>query len=292
MAWLTRFIFLLRAHHWTKNLFIFIPGFFAGQLLDIDNLIILAQGFLCFSLMSSAVYILNDYRDIETDRLHPKKKNRPLASGKVPVPVALVIMIVLFISAVGWAYALNPLFAYLLILYAVINIAYSFGLKNISLLDIFLLSSGFLIRTIAGGILLDVFVSEWLIIMVFLLSIFLAFAKRRDDLILAQKSGVLPRLSARQYTVEFINTCLSLISGIIIVSYIMYTISEQVIERTGHSNVYGTSFFVLAGLLRYLQITLVNNDSGSPTKVLLTDTFVQLTLLGWGLSFFLIIYKF
>jgi decaprenyl-phosphate phosphoribosyltransferase len=292
LAWLLRLFFLLRAHHWTKNLFIFIPAFFAGQLLDSKVIISLSQGFICFCLVASGVYILNDYRDIETDKLHPKKKNRPLASGKVPIPLALGLMIVLFVASVGWAYAIKPLFAGLIVLYAVINLGYSFGLKNISLLDIFLLSSGFLIRTIAGGILINVYISEWLIIMVFLLSIFLAFAKRRDDLVLAQKSGVLPRLSARQYTIEFINTCLSLISGIIIVSYIMYTVSQQVIERTGHSNMYGTSLFVLAGLLRYLQITLVNNDSGSPTRVLLTDPFVQLTLVGWVISFLLIIYVF
>ena len=241
--------------------------------------------------MSSAVYILNDYRDIDTDKLHPKKKNRPLASGKISIPVALTIMGSLFVVSLVWAYALNPSFAALILLYSVVNMAYSLGLKNLSLVDIFLVSSGFLIRTIAGGILIDVFISEWLIIMVFLLSIFLAFAKRRDDLILAQKSGVLPRMSARQYTVEFINTCLALISGVIIVSYIMYTISEQVIERTRHPHVYGTSLFVFAGLLRYLQITLVQNDSGSPTKILLTDRFVQATLIGWILSFVWIIYS-
>jgi 4-hydroxybenzoate polyprenyltransferase len=285
-----RFFYLLRAHHWVKNLFVFIPGFFAGVLLDLDLLVILSQGFVCFCLMSSAVYILNDYRDIETDRLHPKKKNRPLPSGKVSVPLALTIMSVLFVTSLIWSYALKPSFAVLILIYSLVNVAYSLGLKNLSLVDIFLVSSGFLLRTIAGGVLGEVFISEWLIIMVFLLSIFLAFAKRRDDLILAQKSGVLPRISSRQYTVEFINTCLALISGVIIVSYIMYTISEQVIERTKHPHVYGTSLFVFAGLLRYLQITLVQNDSGSPTKVLLTDRFVQATLIGWVISFVVIIY--
>lgn len=285
-----RFIFLVRAHHWVKNLFIFIPAFFAGVVFEGDVIILLIKGFVCFSLMSSAVYILNDYRDINTDKLHPKKKNRPLASGKISVPVAIGIMLLLFGVSIIWAYSIKPEFAWFIVIYAIVNIGYSLGLKNISLLDIFLVSSGFLLRTIAGGVLVDVFVSEWLIIMVFLLSIFLAFAKRRDDLILAQQSGVLPRMSVRKYTVEFINTCLSLISGVIIVSYIMYTISEPVIERTGHSHVYGTSLFVFAGLLRYLQITFVNNDSGSPTKILLTDRFLQVTLLGWVISFFLIIY--
>ena len=290
MSRIIKYIFLFRIHHWVKNLFVFIPGFFAGELLHIDLIRLLCEGFLAFCLMSSAVYILNDYRDIEADKQHPKKKNRPLPSGKVSVPFALTMMILLFVVSLAWGFILKPEFAGFLLLYAVVNISYSFGLKNISLVDIFLVSSGFLIRTIAGGVLIDVFISEWLIIMVFLLSIFLAFAKRRDELVLAIKSDLLPRLSARQYTIEFINTCLALISGVIIVAYIMYTISEQVIERTGHTHVYGTSLFVFAGLIRYLQITLVNNDSGSPTKILLTDRFIQATLLCWVLSFILIIY--
>jgi decaprenyl-phosphate phosphoribosyltransferase len=289
LAWIIRLFFVLRVHHWIKNLFIFIPGFFAGVILDIEVIIPLFKGFLCFCMMSSAIYVLNDYNDLETDRLHPKKKNRPLASGKFSVTTALIIMALLFIASITWAFIVKPQFAYFIIAYGLVNIGYSFGLKHVSLLDIFLVSSGFVLRTVSGGILADVFVSEWLIIMVFLLSIFLAFAKRRDDLVLSQKSGVLPRMSVRQYSVEFVNTCLSLISGIIVVSYIMYTVSEQVIERTGH-HLYATSIFVFAGMLRYLQITLVKNDSGSPTKILLTDRFLQIVVLGWIASFLIIIY--
>lgn len=287
-----RFFYLLRVHHWIKNSFVFIPAFFAGRLLEIEILESLAQGFLCFSLMASAIYILNDYRDIEADKVHPVKKKRPLASGKVSPALALVIMAVLFIVSLGWSYSLSDTstFAILVLVYGVINIGYSLGLKNMSLVDIFLVSSGFLIRAVAGGVLIGVVISQWLIIMVFLLSIFLAFAKRRDDLVLAQTSGTALRASVRQYNIEFINTCLALISGIIMVSYIMYTISEEVADRIDRDYLYITALFVFAGLLRYLQITLVNNDSGSPTKILLTDRFIQCTIVGFIITFLVILY--
>src|SRR5688572_8486581 len=181
-----RFIFLLRIHHWVKNGFIFIPAFFAGNLFEENHLVLLVQGFFCFCLLSSAVYIFNDYRDIETDRLHPIKKNRPLPSGKVSLPVAFTFLATFTIASLIWSYFISPDFFYLVLLFAIINLLYSFGLKNITLLDIFLISSGFLLRTVAGGVLIDVYVSHWLVIMVFLLSLFLAFGKRRDDLILAQ----------------------------------------------------------------------------------------------------------
>lgn len=285
-----RFIFLLRAHHWVKNLFIFIPAFFAGEVFAIPVMVSLIQGFACFCLMASSIYILNDLKDIESDRIHPKKKNRPLASGKVPVSLAIILAVLMSLSAVLWAFLLDRSFFYFILVYAGINVLYSLGLKKIALLDIFIVSLGFLIRILAGGVVADVFISQWLIIMVFLLALFLSFAKRRDDLVLAQKSGTEFRAVSSRYNMEFINTCLALISGVIMVSYIMYTISDEVTSRMGTDYLYITAIFVFAGLLRYLQITQVNNDSGSPTKVLLTDRFVQVTVLGWILTFFVTLY--
>jgi 4-hydroxybenzoate polyprenyltransferase len=273
-----------------KNFFVFIPAFFAGTLLHYENMLLLAQGFASFCLVASSIYILNDYRDIEVDRQHPVKKNRPLASGSVSPSVALVLMVILMGGSLVWSWFLLPNFFYLVVLYLIVNIAYSLGLKNLSLVDIFLVSSGFLIRTIAGGVLIGVFISQWLIIMVFLLSLLMAFAKRRDDLVLASESGKVLRKSSAQYTVEYINTCLSLIAGIIMVSYIMYTLSEDVRQRIGENYLYITSLFVFAGLLRYLQIALVNNDSGSPTRILLTDRFIQVVIVGWILVFIVVLY--
>lgn len=285
-----RYFYLLRLHHWPKNSFLFIPAFFASVILEWPVIILLTQGFFCFSFVASAVYIFNDYRDIPTDKLHPTKKNRPMASGKIRAQTGLAIAIALLAAGLAWGLWLDKYFGASLIAYFVINASYSLGLKNISLLDTMIVSSGFLIRTLAGGWLVNVPISQWLVIMVFLLSFFLAMAKRRDDLVLFEESKVPIRASSRKYTIEFLNTVLSLLTGVIIVSYIMYTISDEVIARLQNEHLYVTALFVLAGLIRFLQITMVERRSGSPTKIFLTDRFIQVTVASWILCFFILIY--
>lgn len=281
---------LLRLKHWVKNLFLFIPVFFAGELFYTSHLLSLLQGFLAFSLAASAIYIINDYRDIESDRLHPIKKERPLASGKVSVSTAFFIFFLLVVSAMTVAFLLDATFFYILVLYFLLNLGYTYGLKNISILDIFIVASGFLLRTLGGAVLAHVPASQWLMVMVFLLAVFLALAKRRDDILMNMDSGRILRKSTQHYNLEFANSCLTLISGVIMVAYIMYSISEEVTERLNSEFVYVTSIFVMAGIMRYLQITLVENNSGSPTKILYSDLFIRLTLIGWIVSFYLIIY--
>lgn len=285
-----RYIFLIRMHHWVKNLFIFVPLFFAGNILDMSQFILLSKGFLCFCLASSAIYIFNDLNDMEADRKHPVKKNRPIASGKISPLKAWIIMLLLGIVSIGWSFYLKPEFSYLVMLYVIINIGYSLGLKNLSLIDVFLVSTGFLIRTVSGGVLGDIFISQWLIIMVFLLALLLTFAKRRDDLILEKEKNTTRRASSKYYSLDFINICLSLIAGVIMVSYLMYTFSEEVQARVGENYLYITSLFVFAGILRYLQITLVSNKSGSPTRIFLTDRIIQFNVVGWFLAFFITLY--
>ena len=285
-----RFFFLLRVHHWPKNLFIFIPAFFAGALVDTTVFFQLIQGLICFSLVASTVYIINDYRDREKDRLHPVKKSRPLASGQVSPALALIIAGVLLVVAIPWGFMLAPYFGFSVLTYLALNILYSISLKNIAILDTLIVSSGFLIRTLAGGWLAEVAISQWLVIMVFLLSFFLATAKRRDDLILFQSGQAPLRTSSKKYTLEFINTILSVLAGVIIVSYIMYTISDDVVVRLHTPYLYVTALFVFAGLIRFLQITMVENRSGSPMRIFLTDTFIQVTIALWILCFFVVIY--
>lgn len=282
---------LIRIKHWIKNLFIFIPGFFAGVLFDFKNLELLIPGFFCFSFVASAIYIVNDYRDIEADRNHPEKRDRPLAAGTVKVPVAFFIAVLFVVIAIGVSYSISIDFFYVLLLYLIINLGYSLGLKNISILDIMLVASGFLLRTIAGGAIIDVPISSWLLIMVFLLALFMALAKRLDDFLVSEKDGVVSRKNVKNYNLNFIHSGITMIAGIITVSYIMYTISDEVMKRMQSEHLYFTAIFVVAGILRYLQITLVENKSGSPTKILLTDKFIFFTLAGWIASFFIIIYR-
>ncbi len=241
-------------------------------------------------MIASSIYIINDYRDIEADRVHPTKSKRPLASGAVSRTAGLAIFFSLVIAGFTSAMLLNDKFAFVLSIYFVLNMAYSFGLKNISILDIFIVASGFVLRVKSGGVLTNVAVSEWLMLMVFLLALFMAIAKRRDDIVLKGTTGKDMRKASKGYNMDFLNVSLALVSAVIIVAYIMYTMAPVTMLHFKTYRLYYTSIFVIAGLMRYLQITYVDNDTGSPTKILYKDRFIQITILLWILSFYVIIY--
>jgi decaprenyl-phosphate phosphoribosyltransferase len=281
---------LLRPKHWIKNTFLFIPVFFAARIGDTATLIILLGGWVAFNLVASGVYILNDYRDIETDRLHPEKSKRPLASGAVAAGAALAIMVVCMGGGMGLAWWLLPKFGFILAIYLALNLGYSLGLKNISILDVMIVAAGFVLRVKAGGALAKIDVTEWLTVMVFLLALFMAFAKRRDDLLLKIQTGADMRKAIKGYNLEFINLVLPILSAIILVSYLMYALSPEVAGRLGTDRVYYTFLFVLAGVMRYLQLVYIHNDSGSPVKLLYRDRFIQACLVAWIVSFYVIIY--
>jgi 4-hydroxybenzoate polyprenyltransferase and related prenyltransferases len=282
---------LLRPKDWAKNLFLFIPTFFAGEIFNASDLWLLIGGFFSFSFLASSIYILNDYRDIEDDRKHPEKKHRPLASGAAKPGVALVICIILLLAGVGLGVLLDPSLKYLFILsiYYLLNLGYSFGLKNVSIVDILIVAAGFVLRVKGGGVLAEVQTTGWLIIMTFLLALFMAIAKRRDDVLLKVNTGMDMRKAVKGYTLDFLNVMLGLVCAIIIVSYINYSVSSQLHLKYGH-RLYYTSLFVIAGIMRYLQITFVFNNSGSPTKILYKDRFIQATIVLWIISFYVILY--
>ena len=284
------YIKLMRPHHWIKNLFLFLPLFFGGEIFNGEMLLNTGIGFLAFSFMASCIYILNDYKDVDSDRKHPEKCNRPIASGAVSKQAAIIMFVICFLAGVGISLLLMPKFIFVLFIYFFINLGYSLGLKNISILDIIILSVGFVLRVKAGGVITSVAVSQWLVIMFFLLAFFMATAKRRDDILIKLQSGQDMRKSIKGYNLDFLNVVLSLLTAIIIVSYLIYTISPEVMEKWKTYRLYYTSLFVIAGLLRYLQITFVENNTGSPTKLLYKDRFIQVTLLLWILSFYIIIY--
>src|SRR5450755_3169629 len=286
------YIKLLRPKDWAKNLFLIVPSFFAGQFFVPSRIPHILEGFMAFCFFASSIYIINDYRDIEDDRKHPVKCRRPLASGKVKKPAAIVICIILLVMGIllGFAADHTMLFLFILGLYFFINLFYSFGLKNIAILDILILSAGFVLRVKGGAVISKVDTSEWLIIMTFLLSLFMAIAKRRDDLLLKGTTGTDMRKSMSGYNLDFLNTMLGLSSAIIIVAYINYTISPITVMRLGTYRLYYSSIFVIAGLMRYLQITFVLKKSGSPTEILYKDFFIQITLVLWIISIYLILY--
>ena len=284
------YIQLIRPKDWAKNMFLFIPLFFSGMFFQTTKLGELAIGFLCFSLVASSIYIMNDYRDIEDDKKHPVKRLRPLASGAVNKSTAIIIAVLFLIVGFTVAWFLRDKFMFILGIYFLMNVGYSFGLKNIPILDIFIISVGFVLRIKAGSVISLIPLSEWLIIMVFLLALFMAFAKRRDDVLLKLSSGDDMRKAVKGYNLEFINTALSLICAVIIVAYLMYTKSPEVEQRLQTYRLYYTCIFVLAGIFRYLQLVFVQQNSQSPTKILYKDRFIQVTILLWVLSFYVILY--
>lgn len=288
---------LLRPQQWLKNLFVFLPLFFDRHLFDLQYLLPCLLMFLAFSFAASGIYCFNDIRDAEADRLHEVKCNRPIASGAVSPATGYIIMAVCLVIA-GVLVALIPrvggqqaLPLYIIVgFYALMNIAYSLKLKQLAIVDVFIIAIGFVLRVLAGGMAAGIYLTHWIVLMTFLLTLFLAFAKRRDDVVTLEASGVAVRDSVTRYNLPFMNLAISIVASITMVCYIMYTVSPQVVERFNSPYVYLTSLFVLAGIIRYLQITIVDVKSGSPTRVLLHDRFIQGCILCWIIAFALIIY--
>ncbi len=284
------YIKLLRPKDWVKNLFLYIPLFFSGELFHWNIYTDLLLGFIAFCCVASSIYIINDYRDIEDDKKHPEKALRPLASGAVKKSSAVIIAIVFLIVGFGIAFLIKEKFLFVLGIYFLLNIFYSFGLKSVPILDIIIIAIGFVLRVKAGAVIIVVGMSEWLTIMVFLLALFMAIGKRRDDVLLKHSSGTDMRKSVKGYNLELLNVVLALVCAVIVVAYFMYTMSPEVLNRLKTYRLYYTALFVLAGIMRYLQIIYVQASSGSPTKIFYKDRFIQITLLLWIISFYLIIY--
>ena len=287
-------VILLRPQQWLKNGFIFIPLFFDHKLTDWYCLCSAILAFFAYSFAASAIYCLNDLIDVEADRKHPKKCKRPIAAGVISKVQALLLVALCLGVAFAIASMLDSYAQWKVIgilgVYIVMNIAYCLKLKQMAIVDVFIIAVGFVLRIFVGGFATGVVLSQWIVLMTFLLALFLAFAKRRDDVVIYEDTGVLARKNVNRYNLPFMNQVIGVVSSITMVCYIMYTVDPEVIARMGSRYVYLTSVFVLAGIIRYLQLTIVDVKSGSPTKVLMKDRFVQCSIIGWIITFVLIIY--
>ncbi len=281
---------LMRPHQYIKNLFIFLPLFFALKITETELLINTFIAFIAFSLTASAIYILNDYLDIEEDKQHPKKKKRPLASGVISKSHAIWVMTILLIVGFTLMILLSYEASAILAMYVLINIAYSFYLKHIAVIDVTIIAIGFVLRIFVGTSVTMMETSMWIVVMTFLLALFLALAKRRDDVILFNNTGKKMRKVIDGYNLQFVDISMTLMAGVVIVSYLMYCVSPDVIDRIGSNKLYLTSLFVIIGIMRYMQVTFVEENSGSPTKVLLTDNLMQTMIVLWIISFAIILY--
>lgn len=284
------YIALLRIPQYSKNLFIFLPLFFAQQMQEPERLFKVFLAFLGFCLLASAVYILNDLCDIEEDRHHPKKKYRPLPAGRITKGSAIGLMVCLLALGLSIAYILSLQMFYLCLLYIILNLAYSVKLKHIPILDIMIIAICFVIRIFVGGAVGGVPIYMWIVIMTYLLALFIALGKRRDDVIIFIETNNMLRKSINGYNLRFIDASMMVMAAVVVVAYLMYTVSPEITAKFNTDKLYITSIFVLMGVMRYLQITMLEENSGSPTEILLNDIFIQMSIIGWFLSFAILIY--
>jgi len=287
---LSSIIKLMRPQQYIKNLFIFLPLFFALKITDISLLLNDIIAFIAFSVTASAIYILNDYHDIEEDQQHPRKKYRPLASGEISKPKAVRIMGMLAVIGFGLMVMISWQAVGILTVYVLLNIAYSFYLKHVAILDVAIIAIGFVLRLFIGAAVTNITLSMWIVVMTFLLALFMALAKRRDDVLIYMKTGKKMRKVIDGYNLQFLDTAMAIMASVVIVAYTIYTTSPDVTERFHTQYLYLTSLFVILGIMRYLQIAFVHLDSGSPTKIVFKDRFIQLVLLGWIVTFTGILY--
>lgn len=283
---------LIRPRHWVKNAFVFMPVFFGGAMTNREAVLSTILAFFAYSFAASSIYCYNDIIDVEDDRRHSEKCMRPIASGAVSIPMGYAIMLsMLLLSAVMTALVDNwQQLAIVIAGYYVMDLAYCRVLKRYAIVDVCLLAFGFVLRILAGSAATGIVASQWLVLMTFLLTLLLAFAKRRDDVLRMQQTGEAPRHNTHRYNITFINQAITVTASVTLVCYIMYTMSPDITSRTNFRYIYLTSVFVILGLLRYMQRTLVDQKSGDPAKLIYSDRFLQAVIVLWTLSYAVIIY--
>lgn len=292
---------LLRPRQWVKNVFVVLPLFFSGGLFVWQLWIPALVAALAFCFAASGVYCFNDIMDCRADRLHPVKAARPVASGRVSVTIARGVMGGCLIVAGLLCVLLDKLemvglggkggdTGLVIAGYVVLNYAYSRYIKRIAIVDVFTLALGFVLRLFAGAFACCIWLSPWIVSLTFLLALFLAFAKRRDDVIMNEQGGVVTRRNTLTYNRTYLDLTLGVLCAVTIVCYVMYCMSPEVVERLGSEYVYTTAVFVLLGMLRYMQLAIVENRSGAPTEIILRDGMMRFSLIGWIVSFGAILY--
>jgi len=274
--------FLLRPQQWLKNLFVLAPAFFSGSILMADLVIDSMLTFIIFSATASTIYIFNDWMDRHLDSRHPEKRNRPIASGKISGHVALITGIfTLLISMLTGLFFLNIDVVAVTVIYLVINMAYTILLKNIAILDVSCIAAGFVLRLFAGSEATGIELSSWIITLTFLLALFLALAKRRDDVIREQRGEKRSRIVIKGYNLSFLDHTMTIMGAVVIVAYLQYCHAVDMTIPITTSRLYLSVVFVVIGLLRYMQLALVEERSGNPTRILIEDRFTQINLLIW-----------
>jgi 4-hydroxybenzoate polyprenyltransferase len=273
---------LLRPVQWLKNFFIFAPLIFSKHLFDGAYALAAVEAFVIFALLSSTAYIFNDIADKDSDRLHPTKRNRPIAAGNISIAQAVGIAIALLVIIGLLMTRMNAKFLFIASTYLVLNIGYSFFLKQVILVDVFIVAAGFMLRVLAGAFAINVQVSEWLVLCTLFVSLFLSVSKRRGELMMVKNTpGFEGRAVLRQYDVEFLDQMMTVAASGVAISYALYTVAERTISVFGTSNLIFTTVFVLFGIFRYLYLVRVRKTEDNPTHMLTTDLVTILNIVAW-----------
>ncbi|MFH0988832.1 MAG: decaprenyl-phosphate phosphoribosyltransferase [bacterium] len=282
---------LIRPAQWLKNFFLFAPLIFSKHLFELSYVATAGQAFVVFSLLSSTVYVLNDLADREADKLHPTKRNRPIATGIISVTQGILIAVTLLVLVILCSLMLPGKFMIVGGVYLLLNLAYSFSLKKVFLLDVFLVASGFMLRVLAGAFAIDVEVSHWLILCTLFISLFLAISKRRGELLLVKNSEEYAgRPVLREYEVEFIDQIMTIVAAGMAISYALYTVADRTVIMFGTENLIFTTVFVLFGIFRYLHLMRKKKTDDNPTHLLSTDPVTLVNITAYCIVCVLIIY--
>ena len=282
---------LLRPHQWIKNTFVFAALIFSQHLLEGRYVLKVIVAFALFCMVSGGMYIINDIFDLQQDRVHPVKKNRPLASGRISISLAWFLSLLLLGISLSLSFALQPNFGFVLVIYVLINLAYSLYLKQVVIVDVMTLSFGFILRAIAGGVVIHVPVSSWLIVCTALISLFLGFGKRRHELIILNESASSHRSILKEYSPYFLDQMMSVVTASTVIAYISYTMSKEVQEKLHAQYLEFTIPFVLYGVFRYLYLVHQKKGGGNPTQELLTDGPIIINGILWILTVTFILYN-
>lgn len=282
---------LLRPQQWVKNVFLIAPLIFSKHLFNPDYLLTTVLALVVFSLVSSSVYIINDIADREADRQHPIKKNRPIASGQISIPQAVVTFLVILAAVVLAGRNLDLKFQLVVLIYFVLNLSYSFGLKRVILVDVFVIAAGYMLRVLAGAYAIAVLISPWLVLCTLFVSVFLAISKRRGELMLAKNTvGYVGRAVLQQYDMALIDQLMTIAAAGMAISYALYTVAERTVTIFGTDNLIFTTVFVLFGIFRYLFLVRRKENDDNPAHVLITDWAMVFNVIAWFASCIVIIY--
>lgn len=283
---------LMRPRQWVKNGIVLTGLVFSGNALDLNNVYLALAATGLFCLLSSTVYLINDFFDAEADRRHPMKAKRPIASEQISVFVALTMALILGIISLAGSFVLGKSFFAIAASYLILNFLYTVWLKKIVIIDVMSIGAGFVLRAIAGAVVINVVFSGWLLVTSFLLALFLAFGKRRYELMLLEDGGKDHRPILEQYSSHFLDQLIGVVTPALLVCYLIYVISPEVKLKLGTEYLYSTTPFVIYGIFRYLYLIYLENQGGSPTRILLTDRPILITVILWLIMVLLLLYYF